>query len=68
MCSIHLWAHRLNAEFNWKFLDCEVDILGNECPGKMCEDFVLKTRKDIQDVDHTLQRCFTTSKQGMLDY
>lgn len=58
----------INAEFNRKFLDCQVDILGNECPGKiMRDDYLFKTRKDIQDVDHTLQRCFTTSKQEMVE-
>lgn len=57
----------INAEFNRKFLDCQVDILGNECPGKMMrDDYRFKTRKDIQDVDHTLRRRFTTSKQEML--
>lgn len=33
----------------------------------MRDDYLFKTRKDIQDVDHTLQRCFTTSKQEMVE-
>lgn len=60
-------GREVNSKFNQKFLDCQVDILGNECPGKItCDDCLFKTRKDIQDVDHTLQRHFTMSKQGML--
>lgn len=37
MCAEFTYGLRreINAEFNQKFLDCRVDILGNECPGKI---------------------------------
>lgn len=58
----------IHAEFGMQFLDCQGFFWENGCPGKLDTMTDLsKTIKDIQDVNHILQRHFTMSKQGMLD-